>query len=163
MVPLIGRIIGGFEGAHEAAAILSELFRRGRWLLKCIHSDMRIPMSRRIVADVAPLARVFKALGDETRIRIVALLSHGELCVCHVEEALGLSQPNASRQLGVLHRAGVVERRRVGSWVYFKLARQSDPASREQLDRLARGFAGEEPLRRDVARLLASRGPGACK
>src|SRR2546426_3227017 len=65
--------------------------------------------------QVRPVSRLFKALGDDTRLRIVALLSHGELCVCHVQEALGLTQPNASRQLGILKNAGVVESRREGT------------------------------------------------
>jgi ArsR family transcriptional regulator len=54
----------------------------------------------------------FRALGDETRIRIVALLAHGELCVCHLDKALDLGQPNASRQLSILKHAGIVESRR---------------------------------------------------
>lgn len=112
--------------------------------------------------DVRPLTRLFKALADETRVRIVALLSHGELCVCHVEEALGLSQPSASRALGILHAAGVVERRREGSWVYFKLAKQPDELCAQQLRDLVRGFGKRDVLRRDVERLLKVRGPGAC-
>ena len=63
-------------------------------------------------AGVRPLTKLFRALGDETRLRIVALLSHGELCVCHLENALDLSQPNVSRQLGILRAAGVVDARR---------------------------------------------------
>ena len=62
--------------------------------------------------DVRSLSRLFRALSDETRLRIVALLTHGELCVCHLESALALSQSNASRQLGVLRAAGVVDNRR---------------------------------------------------
>ncbi|MBS2032582.1 MAG: winged helix-turn-helix transcriptional regulator [Deltaproteobacteria bacterium] len=112
--------------------------------------------------DVRSLTRLFKALGDETRMRIIALLSHGELCVCHVEEALGLSQPNASRALGILFAAGIVERRRDGSWVYFKLAKQPDDLCEKQLRDLVRGFAKRDVLRRDVERLLQVRGPGAC-
>ena len=42
--------------------------------------------------ELQQASRLFKALGDETRLRIVALLSHGELCVCHLESALGLTQ-----------------------------------------------------------------------
>ncbi|HLM43787.1 MAG TPA: metalloregulator ArsR/SmtB family transcription factor, partial [Myxococcaceae bacterium] len=68
--------------------------------------------------DVRQASRFFKALGDETRLRIVALLSHGELCVCHFASALGLNQSTTSRQLSVLRAAGVVEARREGSWVY---------------------------------------------
>ncbi|HZO08390.1 MAG TPA: metalloregulator ArsR/SmtB family transcription factor, partial [Myxococcota bacterium] len=67
--------------------------------------------------DVRPVTRLFRALGDETRLRIVALLAHGELCVCHLHEALGLSQPNVSRHLAVLRGAGVVGDRRDGKWV----------------------------------------------
>ncbi|MBS2026571.1 MAG: winged helix-turn-helix transcriptional regulator [Deltaproteobacteria bacterium] len=118
--------------------------------------------SARAQLDVAPLTRVFKALADETRVRIVALLSHGELCVCHVEEALGLTQPNASRALGILVNAGVLERRREGSWVYFLLAKHPDLLSQSQLQSLARSFAKRDVLRRDVERLLKVRGPGAC-
>ena len=45
--------------------------------------------------EVAAMSRLFKALGDEVRLRMVALLSHGELCVCHITEALDLAQSNA--------------------------------------------------------------------
>lgn len=110
-----------------------------------------------------PLARLFKALGDETRVRIVALLSHGELCVCHLEEALGIAQPSASRQLAVLRAAGVVEARREGSWVYYRLAPQADELCRRQLGELAKGFARHEALERDVERLVRLKGPGACR
>ena len=101
---------------------------------------MHVTMSAAAKLDVLPLTRLFKALGDATRVRIVALLSHGELCVCHVEEALGLTQPNASRALGILMNAGVVERRREGNWVYFKLAKQPDELCEQQLRDLVRSF-----------------------
>ncbi len=86
-----------------------------------------VHMHGAIEVVVQPASRLFKALGDETRLRIVALLSHGELCVCHVESALGLCQPNASRHLTVLKNAGVVDHRRQGNWVYYRLVRQKDP------------------------------------
>jgi ArsR family transcriptional regulator len=113
--------------------------------------------------EVRPLSRLFKALGDETRVRIVALLTHGELCVCHVQEALSLSQPNASRALGILYNAGIVERRREGTWVYFRLAEGPNEPCRQQLKALCRSFAGQATLRRDVERLLKAKGPDACK
>jgi ArsR family transcriptional regulator len=113
--------------------------------------------------EVRPVARLFKALGDPTRLRIVALLSHGELCVCHLHEALGLSQPNVSRQLAVLRAAGIVEDRREGSWVYYRLVHQADPDCERQLRQLVHGFARRDLLRRDVETLLRLRGPGACR
>jgi ArsR family transcriptional regulator len=113
--------------------------------------------------DVSPVSQLFKALADEDRVRIVALLTHGELCVCHIEEALGQSQPSVSRHLAMLRAAGVVESRRDGNWVYYRLAAQSDTDCRRQLRALVGAFDKHEMLRRDVARLLKSKGPGACK
>ena len=113
--------------------------------------------------DVQPVTRLFRALSDETRVRIVALLSHGELCVCHVESALDISQPNASRQLSVLRSAGVVAARRDGNWIYYRLAEQPDDACRRVL-RGIKAFAGHDTLRDDVVRLRKAKGPGAtCK
>jgi len=113
--------------------------------------------------DVRPASRLFRALGDETRLRVVALLSHGELCVCHLQEALELSQPHVSRHLAVLRAAGVVAHRRERSWVYYRLARQPSAECERHLRDIVRSFARRELLRRDVERLLATRGPGACR
>lgn len=113
--------------------------------------------------DVRPLTLLFRALGDETRLRIVALLAHGELCVCHLEKALDLSQPNVSRQLGILRSAGVVEARREGTWVYYSLSEQSHAIVESQLETLTNAFGAERALRADHARLKKSCGPDACK
>ena len=113
--------------------------------------------------DVRPVSRFFKALGDETRLRIVALLSHGELCVCHLEEALDLSQQNVSRQLGILRSAGIVEDRRDGNWVYYRLLAQEDADCERHLKGLVKSFAKRDVLKRDVEKLLKVRGPGACR
>src|SRR5256885_16903455 len=112
---------------------------------------------------VHPVSLLFRALGDDTRVRIVALLSHGELCVCHVQEALGLTQPNASRQLGILKNAGVVESRREGTWTYYKLAAQPAGHSGRQLEGLVRNFASRSTFKKDVGRLIKVRGPAACR
>lgn len=112
--------------------------------------------------DVAPLTRVLKALSDPTRLRMVALLAHGELCVCHLEAALKLSQSNTSRQLGILRAAGVVEPRREGTWVFYKLAPQLDELARSQMRALTSSFGKKDVLKADVERLLKTRGPGAC-
>ena len=113
--------------------------------------------------DVRPLFQLFRALGDETRLRIVALLAHGELCVCHVEKALGLSQPHVSRALGILRAAGLVEARREGTWVYYGLAAPAHAWVESQLAELTRAFGAEKAIKADHARLRRSCGPGACK
>ncbi|HWU88582.1 MAG TPA: metalloregulator ArsR/SmtB family transcription factor [Kofleriaceae bacterium] len=112
---------------------------------------------------VRPLTKLFRALGDETRLRIVALLSHGELCVCHIEKALDLSQPNVSRQLAILRAAGVVDARREGTWVYYSLAAQEHAAVDAMLGVLVRSFGAERAIRSDHAKLRKSCGPDACK
>lgn len=112
---------------------------------------------------VRPLTRAFRALGDETRVRILALLVHGELCVCHVEAALGLSQPNCSRQLGILKAAGIVDSRRDGTWVYYRITEQEHASVSSVLEVLAKTFGAERALRVDHARLKKNCGPDACK
>ena len=109
--------------------------------------------------SVSETSRMCKALGDETRLRMVALLSHGELCVCHVEEALGLSQPTASRHLAILKGAGVVSSRRMGNWVYYRLAPQADEARRRLLDALTGEYRERDALRKEVERVVRAEGP----
>jgi ArsR family transcriptional regulator len=113
--------------------------------------------------DVGPLSRVMKALSDPARLRIVALLTHGELCVCHIESALGLTQSNTSRHLSVLRSAGIVEPRREGGWVFYRLARPMDELCKAQVRALVGTFSKREQLRRDVVRLLKVRGPPSCR
>lgn len=68
------------------------------------------------------LAQLHKALSDETRLRILFLLLElGELCVCDVETALSITQSKASRHLGLLKQAGLVDDRRDGTWVYHRI------------------------------------------
>ena len=78
------------------------------------------------------LAQVFKALSDETRVQIMAmLLIHGELCVCDVEGALGISQSKSSRHLRYLLHAGLVENRRQGVWMHYRI-----PAEQESVQKV---------------------------
>jgi len=68
-------------------------------------------------------ADIFKALADETRLTIMALLlRHGELCVCDVMAVLQISQSKASRHLRYLKNAGLLDDRRGGIWVYYMIA-----------------------------------------
>jgi ArsR family transcriptional regulator len=119
-------------------------------------------MAAAVDLSVTPLTRVCRALGDDTRARIVALLAHGELCVCHVEAALGLSQPKVSRHLAILRAAGVVQRRRQGTWMYYRLAPQPDPVAHGVVDAVVRAYRRRDRLRRDLERLVKSKGPTPC-
>ena len=64
---------------------------------------------------------LFKALADETRLRILKLLENGELCVCDLTAALDMTQPNISFHLGVLKSAGLIKDRRDGRWSHYDL------------------------------------------
>lgn len=71
--------------------------------------------------DLSP-AVIFKCLADETRIRLILMIAHGEeLCVCELKAALGESQPKISRHLASLRNLGLLEGRRQGQWVYYRL------------------------------------------
>ena len=65
--------------------------------------------------------RTFKALSDETRLRILKLLEKGELCVCDITAALDMTQPNISFHLGTLKEAGLIKDRREGRWTHYTL------------------------------------------
>ena len=78
-------------------------------------------LAMRSLSSVSHLAEQFHALSDETRVRIVELLSEGEQCVCELTGQLGLAQSLLSFHLKVLKDAGIVRDRRKGRWAYYSL------------------------------------------
>lgn len=67
------------------------------------------------------LLTVFKALSDETRLKVIKLLEHGELCVCDIMAAFDMSQSKISFHLGVLKGAGLVKSRKEGKWMHYAI------------------------------------------
>ena len=67
------------------------------------------------------LLHTFKALSEETRLRILKLLEHGELCVCYIVAALDMVQPKVSFHLNALKEAGFLKDRKQGRWTYYSL------------------------------------------
>jgi len=65
--------------------------------------------------SLTEMERLFKALADTTRLRILGLLLTGEVCVCHIHESLRISQPKASRHLAYLRRSGLVQHAQGGA------------------------------------------------
>jgi ArsR family transcriptional regulator, lead/cadmium/zinc/bismuth-responsive transcriptional repressor len=72
-------------------------------------------------ATVGALADIFKVLGDPTRVRILDVLSRGELCVCHLARTLGLTESAVSHQLRLLRNTRIVRSRREGRQIYYSL------------------------------------------
>jgi ArsR family transcriptional regulator, arsenate/arsenite/antimonite-responsive transcriptional repressor len=64
---------------------------------------------------------IYKALSDETRLRIIKLLENGELCVCDIVAALDTIQPKVSFHLSVLKEAGLIKDRKQGKWVHYRI------------------------------------------
>ena len=79
--------------------------------------------------DVQPSAEMLSALADANRLQILSLLAQRESCVCEIMSVLGLGQSLVSHHLGVLRRAGLVQDRRDGRWVYYSL----DPGGLKKL------------------------------
>ena len=67
------------------------------------------------------ITQTFKALSDETRLRILSLMKEGEICVCDIAESLGMSQPNISFHLSMLREAGLIKDRKNGRWIHYSL------------------------------------------
>ncbi len=97
------------------------------------------------------LLNIFKAFSDETRLRILKLLEHGELCVCELVAALDLVQPKISFHLAILREADLVKDRKEGKWTHYRL-NESDMFRRvllySAIERIPSG-----PIAQDRARL----------
>lgn len=105
----------------------------------------------------ADLASVFRALADETRLRILALLRQGEVCVCHIQGGLRLPQPTISRHLAYLRKTGLVEARREGVWMHYRMAALSDPVRQTLIDAALHALTHTERCETDVARMEKAR------
>jgi ArsR family transcriptional regulator, arsenate/arsenite/antimonite-responsive transcriptional repressor len=96
---------------------------------------------------------LFKALADRTRLRILGLLLTGEVCVCDIHESLKIPQPKASRHLAYLRRSGLVETRREGLWVHYRVGTLADPVMAAIADAVAHALTHVDSLDRDSERL----------
>ncbi len=97
---------------------------------------------------------IFQMLADSTRLRIVALLQdHGELCVCELTHALSLSQPKISRHLGQLRESELVEARRSGRWMYYRIHEDLPAWTRSVLSSALEGVQPLSPYQEDARAL----------
>ena len=89
-------------------------------------------------SNLAQIARCFHALSDETRVRVLEMLSRGERCVCELQESVDAAQSRLSFHLKVLREAGLVNDRRQGRWNYYSLRP-------EVLDEMAAYLQAQKP------------------
>lgn len=98
----------------------------------------------------------FAALANETRLRmLVLLLREGELCVCELTQAVGVSQPHVSRHLAQLRELSLVADRRAGTWIYYRIHPDLPDWVGRVLSETAAALAATEPFRSDAAKLAA--------
>jgi len=101
---------------------------------------------------------VAKALADENRVRVLVFLGDGELCVCQIVEMLGLAPSTVSKHMAVLHQAGLVESRKEGRWIYYRLPGMDTPACvREAIRWVHKCLAKDPQATEDAKRLKAVR------
>ena len=103
--------------------------------------------------QLSQMETLFKALADATRLRILGLLLAGEVCVCDIHESLKISQSKASRHLAYLRRAGLVETRRQGLWIHYRLGTLADPILAAIADAVRHALTHIDAVQRDGERL----------
>jgi len=95
-----------------------------------------------------------KALGDESRLRMLMALRDGEICVCQIAELMGLALSTVSKHLSVLYQAGLVNARKEGRWMYYSLPGKGTPtAAREAVAWVRRSLDGSERIAEDEKRM----------
>ena len=97
------------------------------------------------------LVQIYRCLCDETRLRILCLLQEGELCVCHLQEILGVPQVSVSKRLAYLRQRRMVEFRREGNWMVYRLPRKQPSDLRANLACLQDCVKENGVFRRDLA------------
>jgi DNA-binding transcriptional ArsR family regulator len=102
------------------------------------------------------MVNITKALADENRLRVLMALGGGELCVCQVVAMLGLAPSTVSKHMYLLRQAGLVEARKEGRWVHYRLAGEgADKAAREAVRWVQRHLADDPQIVRDAKTLKA--------
>lgn len=96
----------------------------------------------------------FRALADRTRLRLLNLLRTDEVCVCFFVETLKTNQPKISRHLAYLRRAGIVDVRRDGPWMHYRVVEPADADAARVLKDVMSWLATDQEMQRDRERLL---------
>lgn len=96
----------------------------------------------------------FRALADRTRLRLLNLLRADEVCVCFFVEILKTNQPKISRHLAYLRRAGIVDARRDGQWIHYRIVEPADADAARLLQDVMAWLANDREMQRDRERLV---------
>ena len=105
------------------------------------------------MAKETSIALLFKALADQTRLRLINLIGDDEVCVCFFVEVLKVNQPKISRHLAYLKRAGVVAARREGKWMHYRIVEPSHPHAARIFGEVRSWLENNSAMTSDRARL----------
>jgi ArsR family transcriptional regulator, arsenate/arsenite/antimonite-responsive transcriptional repressor len=108
-------------------------------------------------------SQIYKALSEHMRLRILMLLTHGELCVCDLMAVLEEPQSKVSRHLAYLRHSGFVESKRVGTWMHYFLKDRLSPLSSAQIELLKRELSGLAWAQTDTEKLRQVQGQKLCE
>jgi ArsR family transcriptional regulator len=97
----------------------------------------------------------FRALADNTRLRLLNLMGKDEICVCFLVDVIGTNQPKISRHLAYLKRAGIVSSRRDGKWIHYKIAMPSNDSAAKILQNLLDGLALDPQMQAEKNQLAS--------
>lgn len=95
----------------------------------------------------------FRALADRTRLRLLNIIGSDEVCVCFFVEILKTHQPKISRHLAYLRRAGIVDARREGQWMHYRIVEPADADAARVLKGVMTWLANDQEMQRDRQRL----------
>jgi len=97
---------------------------------------------------------LFRALADRTRLRLLNLMGSDEVCVCYFVEVLKTPQPKISRHLAYLRRAGIVDARRQGKWMHYRIAFPKDRRARDVIRNIQDWLSNDKEMQQDRSRLV---------
>lgn len=100
--------------------------------------------------------KVMKALSDRSRVKIIKMLQAREMCVCELQTALELAQPSVSKHLRVLEEAGLVESRKAGMWVNYRLADTADSIYACHLQSILREWLNDDKEIKKIVQLAST-------
>lgn len=147
-------IVPWLPGANAVPGVGRHLFEKSYWPYEYMLAHIYgMPY---IVKMQVNAINFLKQLADETRLRCLVLIERqGEICVCELTHALGLSQPKISRHLAGLRDAGIVQGRRDGQWIYYSLHSDMPRRARSILSAAVQAVDGLQPYAGDLSNLAS--------
>lgn len=107
-----------------------------------------------------PFLRVMKALSDPNRVRVLKILEGGPLCVCEIQEVLGIAQPTVSSHMKILEDAGLVQKERQGTWMIYSHADGGDSVYAGTMLATLKGWLNEDG---ELQRMVEALPKAACR